>query len=138
MYDFIKQNIKGLKTLSILNEEYGSLLLPILMSRLPQEFKLVSTRNVPKDKWSLDSLLLAFKEELEAREKCAQLNVSTTVADKGKVITKGYFPVKGRTLMAEQVRRRKQGSIDFFIVIMPMKPGGSVQIRGIHHARSYR
>ena len=82
------------------------------MSRLPQEFKLILTRNVRKDKWSLNSLLLAFKEELEAREKCVQLNVSTTVAEKGKVITKGQFPVTAQALMAEQVRRRKQGSIN--------------------------
>ena len=62
------------------------------MSKLPQEFKLILTKNVPEDKWSLDSFLLTFKEELEAREKCVQLNVSTTVAKKGKVITKRQFP----------------------------------------------
>ena len=107
VYDLIEQNTRGLKTLGISSKEYGSLLLPILMSRLPQEFKLILTRNVPKDKWSLDSLLLAFKEELEAREKCVQLNVSTTVADKGKVITKGQSPVTAQALVAEQVRRRE-------------------------------
>ena len=108
--NLIEKNIGGLKTLGISSKEYGSLLLPILMSRLPQEFKLILTRNVPKDKWSLDSLLLAFKEELKAREKCVQLNVSTTVAEKGKVITKGQFPVKAQALVAEQVRRKKQGN----------------------------
>ena len=109
VYDLIEQNIRGLKTLGISSKEYGSLLLPILMSRLPQEFKPILTRNVPKDKWSLDSLLLAFKEELEAREKCVQLNASMA-AEKGKVITKGQFPVTAQTLVAEQVRRKKQGS----------------------------
>ena len=108
VYDLIEQNIRGLKTLGISSKEYGSLLLPILMSRLPQEFKLILTRNVPKDKWSLDSLLLAFKEELEAREKCVQLHASTA-AEKGKVITKGQFPVTAQALVAEQVRRKKQG-----------------------------
>ena len=58
----------------------------------------------------MDSLLFAFKEELEAREKCVQLNVSTTAAEKGKVITKGQFPVTAQAFVAEQVRRRKQGS----------------------------
>ena len=110
VYDLIEQNIRGLKTLGILSKEYGSLLLPILMSRLPQEFKLILTRNVPRDKWSLDSLLLAFKEELEAREKCVKLNVSTMAAEKGKVITKGLFPVTAQALVAEQVRLKKQGS----------------------------
>ena len=88
VYDLTEQNIRGLKT-GISSKEYGSLLLPMLMSRLPQEFKLILTRNVPKDKWNLDSLLLAFKEELEAREKCVQLNVLMTVAEKGKVNSKG-------------------------------------------------
>ena len=49
VYDLIEQNIRGLKTLGISSKEYGSLLLPILMSRLPQEFKLILTRNVLKD-----------------------------------------------------------------------------------------
>ena len=116
--DLIEQNIRGLKTLGISSKEYGSLLLPILMSRLPQEFKLNLTRNVPKDKWSLDSLLLAFKEELEAREKCVQLNASTA-AEKGKVITKGQFPVTAQALVAEQVRRKKQGSTKHFFEVFP-------------------
>ena len=103
VYDLIEQNIRELKTLGISSKEYGSLLLPILMSRLLQEFKLILTRNVPKDKWSLDSLLLAFKEELEAREKCVQLNVSMA-AEKGQVITKGQFPVTAQALVDEQVR----------------------------------
>ena len=84
------------------------------MSRLLQEFKLILTRNVPKDKWSLDSLLLAFKEELEA----------TTVAEKGKVITKGQFPVTAQALVAEQVRRRKREvQIIYFVhfVTRPIK-----------------
>ena len=108
VYDLIEQNIRGLKTLGISSKTYGSLLLPILMSRLSQEFELILTRNVPKDKWSLDSLLLAFREELEAREKCVQLNVSITVADKGKVITKGQFPVTTQAFVTEQVRRRNR------------------------------
>ena len=110
MYDLTEQNIRGLKTLGISSKEYGSLLLPILMSRLPQEFKLILTRNVPKEKWSLDSLLLAFKEELEARENCVQLNVSTTAPKKAKATTKGQFPVTAQALVAEQLRRKKQGS----------------------------
>ena len=104
MYDFTKQNIRGLKTLGMSSEEYGSLLLPILMSRLPRDFKLILTRNGPKDKWSLDSLLPVFKEELGDREKCVHLNVSTTVAGKGKVITKEQFPVTAHALETEQVR----------------------------------
>ena len=110
VYDLTEQNIRRLKTLGISSKEYGSSLLPILMSRLLQEFELILTKNVPKDKWIWDSLLLAFKEELEAREKCVQLNVSTTVAEKRKVITKGQFPVTAQALVAEQVRRKEQGS----------------------------
>ena len=34
------------------------------------------------------------------------------VAEKGKVITKEHFPVTAQALVAEQVRRRKQGSIN--------------------------
>ena len=51
VYDLTEQNIRGLKTLGISSKVYGSLLLPILMSRLPQEFKRILTRNVPTDKF---------------------------------------------------------------------------------------
>ena len=47
MYDLTEQNIRGLKTLDISSKDYGSLLLPILMSRFPQKFKSILTRNVP-------------------------------------------------------------------------------------------
>ena len=46
VYDLFGQKIRGLKTLAISSKEYGSLLLPILMSKLLQEFKLILTKNV--------------------------------------------------------------------------------------------
>ena len=50
VYDLIEQYIRGLKTLGISGQEYGILLLPVLMNRLPWEFELILTRKVPKDK----------------------------------------------------------------------------------------
>ena len=69
----------------------------------------------------MDSLLLAFKEELEAREKCVKLNASTA-AEKGKVITKGQFPVTAQALVAEQVRRKNREVQIIYIVHFVTRP----------------
>jgi len=45
VYDQITVHIRGLKTLGIGLEKYGSLLIPIIMSKLPGEIRLRITRD---------------------------------------------------------------------------------------------
>ena len=56
---------------SFLQESYGGLLSSILINKLPQDFRLVITREMGDDDWQLDRLLTIFKTELEARERAA-------------------------------------------------------------------
>jgi len=45
VYDQITVHIRGLKTLGIGSENYGSLLIPIIMSKLPGEMRLRIARD---------------------------------------------------------------------------------------------
>lgn len=49
----------------------------VVMSKLPQDLRLIITREV-KDEWDLDNILDVFRSELEARERANGNNVSPT------------------------------------------------------------
>ena len=69
LHDTVESNVRSLKSLGVPRESYGGLLSSILMNKLPQEFRLVITREMGNDDWQLDQLLTIFKRELEARER---------------------------------------------------------------------
>ena len=76
LHDNVESNVRSLKSLGIPRESYGGLLSSILMIKLPQEFRLVITREVGHDDWQLDQLLTIFKRELEARERAGGTTVN--------------------------------------------------------------
>ena len=48
------------------------------MNKIPSELRLVINRKFSKDKlWQIDELLNTIKTELEARERCTTMKVST-------------------------------------------------------------
>ena len=61
--------VRGLQALGIESHQYGALLIPIFMEKLPDELRLIVSRE-HKDDWKLDSVLQAVKSEVEARERC--------------------------------------------------------------------
>ena len=70
LYDSIETHIRSLRNLGIDSNSYGSLLVPLIVSKLPEEMRLIVARNLEKNEWNLDKLLCKFKLELEARERC--------------------------------------------------------------------
>ena len=66
---------RGLKALGIESSSYGTVLVNILLQRLPEEIKLIIRRKMNEvsggDTWNMDTLLDTLKKtEVEAREKC--------------------------------------------------------------------
>ena len=49
------------------------LLVPLIVSKLPEDMRLIVSRNLVKNEWKIDKLLCMFKLELEARERCNTL-----------------------------------------------------------------
>ena len=68
VYDRINTNIRGLESLGIKSDQYGSLLIPIIMSKLPSETRLIIARNSEHDVWKIDDLMKTILSEVEARE----------------------------------------------------------------------
>ena len=65
-------------------QQYGSLLVPVLLSKVPQELRLIISREFDTGNWSLDELLKVFKTEVEAQERCNSMAMtpSTTLERK--------------------------------------------------------
>ena len=69
LYDTVETQVRSLHSLGLDEKNYGSLLIPVIMSKLPQEIKLIITRQFGKHAWDVKLVLNALKNELEAREK---------------------------------------------------------------------
>ena len=72
-YDQISVHVCGLASLGISTEQYGSLLIPIVMSKLPNENQLQVVRNLTDDIWKIEDLLHMIKKEVEAHETSEQV-----------------------------------------------------------------
>ena len=63
--------IRGLHSLSVDQSTFGSLSIPILLRKLPEDIKLQITRFILSEIWNLEALLELLNKEVEASEKCA-------------------------------------------------------------------
>jgi len=75
LYDNIEIHVRGLKTLDIASDSYGNLLMSIIMGKIPQELRLILTRNLEVDNWDIDVMLKSFQVELLARERANNVTV---------------------------------------------------------------
>ena len=66
--DSVEIQVRGLQSLGIDSAQYGALLIPIFMEKLPHELRLIVSRK-HKDDWDLNAVLGAVKSEFEARER---------------------------------------------------------------------
>ena len=62
---------RGLHTLSVDQSTFGSLLIPILLGKLPEDIKSQVTRFISLEIWNLKELLDLLNKDVEARDKCA-------------------------------------------------------------------
>ena len=69
LHDNIETNVQSLKTLRVDFAQYGALLVPMIMSKFPEDIRLAITKSVNND-LGLDSILAVFKTELNTREQC--------------------------------------------------------------------
>ena len=68
VYDKLSVHVRGLKSLGVSAEQYGSLLIPIVMSKLPDDVRLQIARNTKEEIWKIKDLLETIKIEMRARE----------------------------------------------------------------------
>ena len=71
LYDSVESQVRGLKALGVPPESYGSLLSSIIMNKLPQELRLIVSREVKEEEWQLDELMKIVDTEIKARERAS-------------------------------------------------------------------
>lgn len=70
LYDTVESHVRGLESVEISPDIYGCFLTPIIMQTLPEEFRIVITRNLGSETWDLKDILSEFHKELQLREQC--------------------------------------------------------------------
>ena len=68
VYDKITVHTRGLESLGIDLDHYDTLLIPMIMPKLPNEVRLTMARKHPGEVWKMQDLLATIKTEVEARE----------------------------------------------------------------------
>ena len=76
VYDKVSVNVRGLQALGVETEQYGSLLIPVIMAKLPHNIRLQIARITKRDVWHMDELLQVIKEEVETRELSEGVKIS--------------------------------------------------------------
>ena len=68
IYDQISVHIRGLASLGVSADQYGNLLIPVIMEKLPSDIRLHIARKATGEVWKIDELLEAIEKEVAARE----------------------------------------------------------------------
>ena len=76
MHDQLETTVRNLSTLNVATETYGSFLVPILTQKLSSELNIIMSRKFKCELWELKDMLIMFKEELEAKERCSISNTA--------------------------------------------------------------
>ena len=68
VYNKINVNSRGLASMGIDSGQYRCLLIPVIMTKLPQDLHLCVARETDKEVWEIDKLMALLQKEVEARE----------------------------------------------------------------------
>ena len=90
LYDRTEATVRSLKNVGVPIERYGTILSPVIMSKLPNDLRLIISRKLPQE-WELEGLLKHFGEELNLREKCAFAAIQGNTAVKSPSSNEGKF-----------------------------------------------
>ena len=86
LYDLVESQVRGLRALGVPPESYGSLLSSVLINKLPQELRLIASREVKGEEWELDELMKIVEAEIKARERATVTKVSNRVPPTGTTL----------------------------------------------------
>ena len=73
-YYKIEAHVRGLQVLDVPTETYGSLLVPVLMTKLPEDIRLLVGREIKDNEWNVSEILKLLRNEVENRERCEGVN----------------------------------------------------------------
>ena len=77
LHDQVESHVRALQAIGIDKDAYGTLLLPLLLEKIPMDLRLIISRKIDTSEWDLDTLLQSFDNEIEAREQCEVMTPKT-------------------------------------------------------------
>ena len=78
MCDQTEGIVRSLDSMSIGAEMYGTILTPVVLTKIPEDFRVMLNRKLDEDTWDLSAVIKVFNEELSLREKCSLLPFAIT------------------------------------------------------------
>ena len=75
-FDNVSSHVHSLQSLGAEHNSYGSLLCPVILTKLPAKLQLTISRKLTEADWNLDSLMKAVEEEMTARERIGVNNTN--------------------------------------------------------------
>ena len=78
LYDCIESCVRNLKSLGITSEGFGPVLIPTILTKIPQSIRLEVTKATREQDWDFDGVLKCLHSELTAREQCKYVTSSTS------------------------------------------------------------
>ena len=94
VYDKISINVRGLEALGVKSSQYGSLLIPVIMAKLPQEVRVQVAKNTAEDVWEISDIVDVIRKEVEAREMSegVKINSASESSQKPKFPLRSTIP----------------------------------------------
>lgn len=71
LYNHVESCVRNLRSLKLETKGYGSLLIPLLKDKLPDDLTIIISRKFGSTIWTLDKVLEYLNDELRAQENCA-------------------------------------------------------------------
>ncbi|XP_028413911.1 uncharacterized protein LOC114536757 [Dendronephthya gigantea] len=68
LYDSCEAHNRALKSLGVGEESYSTIVVPAILEKMPEQFRLMITRGTDFIEWTMQEMLDAFEKELELRE----------------------------------------------------------------------
>ena len=79
IYDSIEIHVRNLNSSKIDTSQYGPVLVTIVMSKLPDDIRLLITITMPtNEEWDVNMLLENLKQEIDSREMCFRRSSGTS------------------------------------------------------------
>lgn len=122
VYDRISINIRGLESLGVSSNQYGSLLIPVIMSKMPPEIRVQIARSTAREVWDMSELLDVIRQEVEARELSDGVKANVNLDKQRESLIKR--PSSSTLLTQDDTQPSKKG---------PMK---CVYCTGLHYSAS--
>ena len=62
-------HIRGLEALGISSDKYGCLLIPVILTSMPEDINLIVARNTSQDVWNITETMETIRTKIERRER---------------------------------------------------------------------